>query len=289
MDRKEMIKNIVIAGAGVVVGYTAGYLITKKRLLAQFEDEIEAFKESFRIIRNQEYDSPGEAVEALIKGDEERPLTEMEKETLDNFIKEHAYGQTKQLEEEAPGLVNIFDGPQEPVVDLKEVFGDLLDTHSVPTVPYIGDTGEVIVPEGAVKPTKTPKVKVVKPTEYYPPLPERMDEISAGRPYVISVDEFMNDNPEYDKTTITYFEGDDTLCDEREEIVPDVEGVITTDALAHFGNMSNDRNVVYVRNDRISTDFEIIRDKRNWHEVVAGFTQKSAKSGPRKMREDDES
>lgn len=289
MNRKDLIKKAIIAGAGVAIGYTVGYYVTRKRLIARFVQEVEDYKDSLRIIRNQEYDTPGEAVEVLIKGEDvDRPLTETEKQTLDDFIEEHAYGQPgdpqEDLIEPAPIEQNIFD-PEPEKVDLKEEFGDLLDTHAVPTVPYLGDTGEIIVPEGAEAP-KAKTVKVKKPLEF-PPLPERMDEIAAGRPYLISVDEFMTSNEEYDKTTITYFEGDDTLCDEREEIVPDVEGVITADALTRFGQLSNDRNIVYVRNDKISTDFEVIRDRRNWHEVVAGYVAPKDKDTPRKMREDD--
>lgn len=289
MNRKDLIKKAIIAGAGVAIGYTVGYYVTRKRLIARFVQEVEDYKDSLRIIRNQEYDTPGEAVEVLIKGEDvDRQLTETEKQTLDDFIEEHAYGQPgdpqEDLIEPEPIEQNIFD-PEPEKVDLKEKFGDLLDTHAVPTVSYLGDTGEIIVPEG-VEVSKAKTVKVKKPVEF-PPLPERMDEIAAGRPYLISVDEFMTSNEEYDKTTITYFEGDDTLCDEREEIVPDVEGVITADALTRFGQLSNDRNIVYVRNDKISTDFEIIRDRRNWHEVIAGYVAPKDKDTPRKMREDD--
>lgn len=103
-------------------------------------------------------------------------------------------------------------------------------------------------------------------------------------PYVISVDEFMEESPEYDKVTLTYFDGDDTLISESEAVVPDVLRILGNDALTNFGVGSKDRNIVYVRNDRQESDYEVILDERTYVEVVLG--EKPQKNGPMKMRED---
>jgi hypothetical protein len=103
-------------------------------------------------------------------------------------------------------------------------------------------------------------------------------------PYIISIREYMEDRDEYDKTTITYFEDDDVLCDEREEVIPNVEGTVGSTALTNFGHLSEDKKIVYVRNERISTDFEIVRDTRSYAEVVLGFKEEKE---VRKMRGDD--
>lgn len=107
---------------------------------------------------------------------------------------------------------------------------------------------------------------------------------NRNEPYVISVKEFMEDRDEYDKITITYFEDDDVLCDEREEVIPNVEATVGSNALTSFGELSEDSKIVYVRNERTSTDFEVIRDTRSYAEVVLGFKEDK---GVRKMREDD--
>ena len=43
-------------------------------------------------------------------------------------------------------------------------------------------------------------------------------------PYVISWEEFASAVLEYDQDTLTYFEGDDTLVDGRDDVVDDVDG-----------------------------------------------------------------
>lgn len=103
-------------------------------------------------------------------------------------------------------------------------------------------------------------------------------------PYVISTLDFMNGEDSFDKVTITYFEEDDTLCDEREEVIPNVEATVGLEALTSFGKLSDDAKIVYVRNERIKTDFEIALDTRSYTEVVLGFKEEKE---VRKMREDD--
>jgi hypothetical protein len=88
--------------------------------------------------------------------------------------------------------------------------------------------------------------------------------------YIISIEEFSNERPEYDKISISYYETDDTLADETDEIVPDVETLIG-EALLCFGDQSDDPDVVYVRNECISIDYEIIRLHKSYQETVLGI------------------
>lgn len=116
-------------------------------------------------------------------------------------------------------------------------------------------------------------------------------------PYLITIDEYMDDEEDFEKITLTYFEGDDTLCDERESIIPDVDTVVGVDNLKFFGRSSStvyepDANAVYIRNVRVQSDFEVIREEMSYSEAVLGMTpeflgSKLPKAKPRKMREDD--
>lgn len=103
-------------------------------------------------------------------------------------------------------------------------------------------------------------------------------------PYVITIDEYMQDREEFDKNVVTYFEGDDVLCDDREAVIPDVENIIGNDALTNFGVDSNDSNIVYIRNEKLTSDFEVVRDPRSYSEVVLGIKEEKE---VRKMRETD--
>lgn len=73
--------------------------------------------------------------------------------------------------------------------------------------------------------------------------------------YVISEEAYYN-NQAYDKVTLIYYVGDDTLVDEKEEIIPHRADLIGN-ALYHFGDMSGDDDLVFVQNDGISVCFEI--------------------------------
>lgn len=79
-------------------------------------------------------------------------------------------------------------------------------------------------------------------------------------PYTISPDQFVNEEPYFDKITLEYFD-DGTLCSEiTDEIIDDISGTVGTESLNKFGEYEED--VVYVRNERLSTDYEIIWQHR---------------------------
>ena len=90
------------------------------------------------------------------------------------------------------------------------------------------------------------------------------------RPIIITVEEFFEGNSDHDKLTLTYYEDDGVLVDENEEIIDDPEYIIGSSALVSFGEGSDDPEIVYVRNYRISTDFEIVRLSKSYKDTVMG-------------------
>ena len=78
-------------------------------------------------------------------------------------------------------------------------------------------------------------------------------------PYTISPDKFAYENRHYDKVTLLYYPQEDVLTNELYDYPEDQEDVDMTigrDALTKFGEFEED--VVYVRNDRIGIDYEVI-------------------------------
>jgi hypothetical protein len=113
------------------------------------------------------------------------------------------------------------------------------------------------------------------------------DEAPPAAPYVISWDEFASAVLEYDQDTLTYFEKDDILVDGRDDAVNDVDGTVGLANLERFGDQSKDNNIVYVRNDKLGLDFEIVRSKGSYAKEVLGFIEHSEPRGrPRKFRRD---
>lgn len=93
----------------------------------------------------------------------------------------------------------------------------------------------------------------------------------TGAPYIISLEEFSEGTTNFDKISICYYEDDDTLADENEEIITDVSTVIGDDALTSFGQDSEDPEVVYVRNEQMSIDYEVVRLSKSYQETVLGI------------------
>lgn len=84
-------------------------------------------------------------------------------------------------------------------------------------------------------------------------------------PYVISPDEF--DEKGYTTQSLTYY-ADKVLTDEMDNVVEDIDGLVGAESLNHFGEYEDDS--VFVRNDDLATDFEILLDVRNYSDVIIG-------------------
>ena len=85
------------------------------------------------------------------------------------------------------------------------------------------------------------------------------------KPYVISPEEFGDKEDEgYESISLTYY-ADGVLTDDWDERVDDVEETVGTDSLTHFGEYEDDS--VFVRNDELKADYEILLDSRNYRDV----------------------
>ena len=92
-------------------------------------------------------------------------------------------------------------------------------------------------------------------------------------PYVISPDEF-GEFEDYERVSLSYY-ADQVLADENDERVEDVESIIGFESLTHFGEFEDDS--VFVRNERLKCDYEILADQRLYSDVI--------KQGPHQTEE----
>ena len=85
--------------------------------------------------------------------------------------------------------------------------------------------------------------------------------------YVISPDEFGE--IDYKTKTLFYY-NDDVVTDDRGKVLSEesVEKLIGKESLTTFGQYESDS--VFVRNDNLMTDYEILADERNYHEMYMG-------------------
>lgn len=83
-----------------------------------------------------------------------------------------------------------------------------------------------------------------------------------GPIYVISAEE--NAEESYENFTWTYYAGDGVVTDIHEDRIEDFEKYIGIDFSNHFG----DDNVVYIRNDILLHDYEIVRSHGSYRQEV---------------------
>lgn len=85
----------------------------------------------------------------------------------------------------------------------------------------------------------------------------------ANEPKVISPYDF-GELDDYHQIELTYY-ADGTLEDDEYNIVDDADELLGPDALNSFGQYEED--AVFVRNDRLQTDFQVLRDYRTYEEA----------------------
>ena len=102
------------------------------------------------------------------------------------------------------------------------------------------------------------------------------EEVEPGQmepPHLITLSEFYNERPEYDKITIDWYEEDNTYLDENEEIIADIQSYVGTNAAALFGKNTgeqDDPDIRFVRNEQYGSDYEIVRHHISWRQAAMG-------------------
>lgn len=116
------------------------------------------------------------------------------------------------------------------------------------------------------KPSLEEYAKILKKTGYNDEsvIEEGGDSDMNDGPYVISPDEYGEND--YECESLTYY-ADGVLTDDWDNPIEDVEGLVGVESLEHFGDNDGDEDTVYVRNDQYKTDYEILRDNRNFSDV----------------------
>lgn len=91
--------------------------------------------------------------------------------------------------------------------------------------------------------------------------------LMPNEPYVISPDDY-GENDNYTQISLVYYAGDEVLADDEDEVVEDIENTVGEDFAEHFGEYEDDS--VFIRNDRLRCDYEILRDNRSFSDVAEG-------------------
>lgn len=139
------------------------------------------------------------------------------------------------------------------------------------------DSDEVVVTSEEEEIEETPETEEVtranlqKLIDSYTADPENQDTFvksaqksiqDASPPFVISQGAFSWDEEgeDYSKITVTYFPQSRVVLDDDDELMDDVGNTLGWRCLSQFGAESNDPDTVFIRNQRLMTDFEVVRD-----------------------------
>lgn len=250
---KNALKLVGVFCAGVLVGGVPAYLMTRKAYRQWAESEIAQVKEHYRILRKEDYPSPEDIVAA--------------KERVDELLGEHGYTE-----------ITIHNEPEEePVADEPSLTEEDYEAIGEAVARNIFDQAVTLTEEQEAQGTPADHVTVRDP----------------DNPYVITIDEFMEEDLKFEKITLNYFEEDDTLIDDSEKIITDIEGTVGSKNLEKFGVGSNDKFIVYIRNEKLRADFEVAREEGSYATLVLGLDpetvgEREPKSRPQKMRHNDE-
>lgn len=98
---------------------------------------------------------------------------------------------------------------------------------------------------------------------------EEMTKVDQTVPHIISEEQFMENGTEYLQHSLTYYEGDSVLVDERDEPIAasEIDKTVGVSNLNSFGS----ETTIYVRNNKMQTEFEIVKSEGRYSEEVLGF------------------
>lgn len=276
-QQTEHVEEVIRSLNGVKVGYaalgaviggaTAGFVAWKvaySRASVKFEELAQEEIASMR----EHYHEKAVALEAS------------QKPQLDEIVREQGYS-VEEPESASPPMA--VQPPAKVVEAVEEEIHPSVRTEDISEPEPVAKTA----PVERIHRNVFEEAQVEDHWDYH----EEKKQRSPLRPYVIHVDERVEGA--YDETTFTYYD-DDVLCNENDEVIAgeDRDRLVGERNLDKFGHGSNDPQIVYVRNDHLQMDIEVVRSPNTYAEEVHGFDPPEIRHGDRRRgrpRFDDDS
>jgi hypothetical protein len=256
----------VIAGGISVLSFSAGavlsYFITSKKMRDEIdqivEGELTAAKKIYAVMYKKDtFADPGEALkyyeDAEARKTYERRVSEIQ--YIPGKSPDERDEQTERKDElEAQESMRVAE--EQDVDEIPGIGHGTVGSHVLSTV----------VPQN-------PPLAFADQSPNDDPfdLEEEEKHRTPDKPYILSFEEFNRGEFDYQQITLSYFEGDDTLCDEKDEPITDSDTVVGDDNLTRFGHGSKDNNILYIRNEKMDLDFEVVRSPGKFIHEILGF------------------
>lgn len=248
VDVVEVVRNnpVALVAAGVVgllAGAAGGYFLSKKLLQKKYEE-----------LANEEIAQAKEFYAGVYKVDSDGTT----------FTPQEVMAQRHG--EEAVEALREYQGLRDEDVEVEpagEPHDEVIDEAQIQKIEQALRDKQVDVDE------KKPSRNVfVDPTF---DLEEELKYRTEDKPYIITHDEYYEAAKDYDNHSLTYYQVDGVLCDEHDKPIENADEIVGEDHLVRFGSGSKDKNIVFVRNDVLETDYEIVRSRGSFLEEVLGM------------------
>lgn len=192
----------------------------------------------------------------------------------------------KLLEQETAGMKEFYSTVKKPYRTPVEAVADLIPLpEAEPDDPrqkamkiayhkVVKGEGYVAATEDEFEGAKAAE-EAEQDCEIDPPIARNIFEEarSPENPYIITQEEFMLNEPGFEQGTLTYYERGGILADTQDSIIENSSLIVGSSFSDNFGKDSSDPNVVHVRNEKLSMDFEILKSEKSYEEDVLGQTE----------------
>ena len=279
MVNAELLHKVGLVVGGALIGASTSYFVTKKILGKKFDEEL-----------NAEVDKLKDHFGRKPRVEPERDIEEVKEEIREELIQE----MTQQImldegysDDPTPEETREIVKENLPTWG-KKVEESTIDWPSVrpdePTNPFASDPDKAELLEQRALKERATRVGV--------------EAIFANRdeskPFVITHDEFWDNEPGYGQDEVTYFSVCGTIIDDKERVIDDVLHLelFGDDFSDYFGVVSNDEYTVQVRNHKKKVDYTITKEQMSYVHFLAGEEamqdmEEERRSAPRKMKADD--
>lgn len=206
------------------------------------------------------------------------------------FIAGYIYGKRKGVDEFLLAVQDQWELPaKDEPVDIEQEVDE--ETEDEPTQEELATFQSIVNEQGY-----TPKVDYTKPNDISDPSEDEVPtqatvrmsvfdsvetpewnydkeianrEQSPEAPYVIHLDEYTRNDMGFAQETLTYYGGDDILCDVSDKIIYNHKQLVGEPL--KFGYGSNDPTVVYIRNEKLEREWEIVLHRGLYSVEVGGL------------------
>jgi len=243
---RSIITHIGVSLAAAGAGFGGGYILAKKRAERTLEEEIRSVKDAY-----------------YAKLQNKPPLRDLAHEVLER-AEEELEVKGEVLEAEAVAIANGYV----PSTDAREGdFSEAGNQHNLQPgqITYPPETD----PEDEARQQKYEQSRAVNTFD------TEGDDVAFQRnsehPYLVSQESWGEPAfDDYDKLSLVYYVDDNTLTDESENIVEDIEAVVGSKNLTYFGGnaRSGDDLIIYVRNEKQKADYEVMMRQTSYQAWV---------------------